>query len=73
MAFGEIARAGGREQDILRESAEQILRGQQLDPWGRKLEGERKGIEPPTNRRHGWAVRGREAKVRLHVPNTFHK
>ena len=73
LAFGEIARADGREQDIVRESAKQILRRQHFDPRGRQLERERQGIEPSTNRRHGGAVRGREAKVRLHVPHPFHE
>ena len=72
LAFGEIASwADGREQDILRESAKQFLDRQHLDPWGRKLEGEREGIEPATNRGHCRAVRGRETKVRLHVPHAF--
>ena len=57
----------------MRESAKQFLGRQHLDPWGRQLDGEREGIEPPTNRRHGGAVRGREAEVRLHVPHTFHE
>ena len=73
LAFGEIPRADSREQDIVRESAKQILGGQHFDPRGRKLERERQGIEPSTNRRHGGAVRGREAKVRLHVPHTLHE
>ena len=73
LAFGEIARADGREQDVVLESAEQILGRQHFDPRGRELEGERQGIEPSTNRRHGGAVRGREAKVRLHVPNPLHE
>ena len=55
------------------ESAEQILGRQHFHPRGRELEGERQCVEPPTNRRHGGAVRGRESKVRLHVPNPFHE
>ena len=33
----------------------------------------REGIEPATNRGHGGAVRRRESKVRLHVPNPLHE
>ena len=73
LAFGEIAWADGREQDIVAESAEQILGRQHFDPRSRKLEGERQCIEPSANRRHGGAVRGREAKARLHVANAFHE
>ncbi len=69
LAFGQIARAGGREQNVVPQSAEQILGRQHFHPRGCELERERQGIQPATNRRHGGAVRGREAKVRLHVPN----
>jgi hypothetical protein len=73
LALGEIAWPDGREQDVVPEAAEEILSRQDFDPWGRQLEGERQGIEPSTNRRHGRAVRGCEAKVRLHVSNPFHE
>jgi hypothetical protein len=73
LAFGEIARADGREQDVVHEAVEQILDGQHFDPRGRKLEGERQGIEPSTDGRDGGAVRGRQAKVRLHVPHPLHE
>ena len=73
LAFGKIAWADRREQDIMRESAKQILSGQHFDPRRRQLERERQCIEPPANRRHGRAVRGREAKVGLHVSHAFHE
>ena len=57
----------------MREPAEQILGRQHFDPRRRQLEGERQRIEPSTNRRHGRAVRGREAKVGLHVPHPLHE
>ncbi len=54
LAFGQIARSGGREQDIVRESAEQILGRQHFDPRRRELERERQCIEPSTDRRSRW-------------------
>ena len=56
LAFGEIARAGGREKDIVHESAEQVLGGQHFDPRCRQLERERQCVEPSTNRAHRGAV-----------------
>jgi len=73
LALGEIAPADGGEQDIVCELAEQILGGEYLHPRSRELEGERQGIEPPTNRRHGWSVRGGETELRLYVPSPLHE
>ncbi len=71
LAFGEIARADGREQDVVLESAQQILSWQHFHPWGGQLEGERHGIEPPTNRGQHGAVRRGQAKVRSDVSYPF--
>ena len=73
LAGGKIARAGGREQDVVLEPAEQTLGGQHFDPRRCELERERQCIEPLANRGHGHAVRGREAEVGLHIPNAFHE
>ena len=73
LPFGQIAWADSREQDIVRKSAKQIFRSEHFDPGGRKLERERQGIEPTTDRRHGGAVPGREAKGGLHVPHPLHE
>ena len=73
LAFGEIARADGREQHVVLERTEQILGRQHFDPWGRELERERQRIELSADGGHGGAVRSREAKVRLHVPNPLHE
>jgi hypothetical protein len=73
LPFGQIAWADTREQDIVRKSAKQIFHREHFDPGGRKLERQRQSIEPSTDRGHGGAVRGREAKVGLHVPHPVHK
>jgi hypothetical protein len=73
LPFGQIAPSGGREQDIVHESAEQILGRQHFDPRGRQFQRERQRIEPPANRGHRGAIRLREAKVWLHVPSPFHE
>ena len=73
LALREIAWAGRREQDIMRESAKQLLNRQHLDPGSRQFERERQCIEPPANRCHGRTVRGREAKVGLHVLYPLHE
>jgi hypothetical protein len=73
LPFGQIAPSGGREQDIVHESAEQILGRQHFDPCGRQFQRERQRIEPPANRADRGAVCSRQAKVRLRVPSPFHE
>ena len=70
---GQIARAGGREQDVMLESTEQIFGREHFHPRGRQLQGERQRIEPSANRCHGGTVRRGEAKVRSDVPNALHE
>jgi hypothetical protein len=73
LASGQIAQARGREQDIVRQSAEQILRGEHFDPRGGELECQRQRIKPSTDGGYRGSVRRCETKVRLHVPNPFHE
>src|SRR4029077_11762912 len=73
LALGKIASAGRREQDIMRESAKQLLSGQHFDPRSRQFERERQRVETPANRCHGLSVRGRETKLWLHVSNPIHE
>jgi hypothetical protein len=73
LPFGQVAPSGGREQDIVHESAEQILGRQHFDPRGGQFERERQRIELPANRADRGAVCSRQAKVRLRVPSPFHE
>ena len=73
LAFREVARTDRREQDVVLERMEQVLRREHFDPWGRELEREWQRIEPMADLGHSGAVRRGQAKVGLHVPNPLHE
>ena len=48
LACGQITQADGREQDVVFESAEKVVRGQHSHPWSCQLERERHSVEAAT-------------------------
>ncbi len=71
LALGKIARSGCRQQDVLREAAEQVPWRQHFDPRRGQFECKRQGIELATDGGNGRTVRGCESKVGTHVAHPF--